>query len=219
MRPPGLDAGAPDAARPRRLPGWPSCLLSTVGALSPASTTPSVPGTAISIGITGAQLEFDEYHAGSEVEDYVFTEPHRRHVYTQFPIDITPHCPDLFPSGPSCSASCSNSPCSCRVRALDVEDAFSLYCPFPASPSFTSSLELVGSAIVSMTEAIFSRIALVERLVWPAQLGVASDFCVRHIRLAPPWSRFLLWQHGPSMLMLFSLACTPLAYYREKYSP
>ena len=160
----------------------------------------SVP-TAISIWDHG-DANLDEYRAALEARQYVFTEAHRRHVYTQFPIGtsllIAPTIPVLRSLA---SIALSNNPA--RLSKLEALQDASRCNPIPGEPivRLHSLTELVlASVIVSLTTIVIFTIATIEGLGLAGAVVVAGIFAFG----TSAWSMASrsLWQHGPSMLML-----------------
>jgi hypothetical protein len=201
MTPAGLD----EARRMRRvlvgcLVGLSVFVVHCRGTLTCFDSMWSVP-TAISIWDHG-DANLDEYHAALEARQYLFTEPHRRHVYTQFPIGtsllVAPAIPVLRSLA---SVALSNNPA--RLSRLEARQDASRCTPVPGEPlvRLHSLVELVlASAIVSMTTIVIFAIASVEGLGMVGAVAVALIFAFG----TSAWSTASrsLWQHGPSMLML-----------------
>jgi hypothetical protein len=157
----------------------------------------SVP-TAISIWDRGDPA-LDEYQPAVEARNYVFTEWHRQHVYTMFPLGTSLLVAPAIPVLRLFASKLNES----RFKALEkIQDATRCQ-PLPGERLMRlhSIAELMlASLIIAITTIVIYAIGRAEGLSMAGAAVVAIIFAFG----TSAWSTASrsLWQHGPSMLML-----------------
>jgi hypothetical protein len=194
-----------------RAPGWRRawlpCLIGLLvfviqcrGTMTCFDSMWSVP-TAISIWDHG-DANLDAFLPAIETRDYVFTEWHRGHVYTMFPLGTSLLVAPLVPLLRSVATIVMRAD-PARVSALEqMQDATRCHA-IAGEPivRLHSLAELVvASTIVAITTMVMFGIARAEGLSALGAAVVAIIFAFG----TSAWSTASrsLWQHGPSMLVL-----------------
>jgi hypothetical protein len=159
----------------------------------------SVP-TAVSLWDHG-DANLDEYRDAIDARNQVFTEWHRGHVYTMFPLGTSLLVAPAIPLIRPIAAFIVHDPA--RLAALEALQQGTRCQAIPGEPvvHLHSITELaLASAIVAITTTIMYTIARGEGLSVLGSLLIGAIFAFG----TSAWSTAsrALWQHGPSMLML-----------------